>query len=71
MKMLQCVNLDIATDHIMACFVLHNFMILNGEVLMDLEDAWNVPDDQLQQLMEGRATSAFKWINSGCSEEGR
>ncbi|XP_034236326.1 uncharacterized protein LOC117642351 [Thrips palmi] len=52
MKMLQCVNLDIATDHIMACFVLHNFMILNGEVLIDLEDAWEAPDDVLERLME-------------------
>ena len=34
MKFLHCVNLDIAVDHIMACFVLHNFMILHGEVML-------------------------------------
>jgi len=31
LKYLHCVNMDLAVDHIMSCFVLHNFMILNGE----------------------------------------
>ncbi|XP_034253687.1 putative nuclease HARBI1 [Thrips palmi] len=38
MKMLHVLNHEIAIDHITACFVLHNFMILNGEQLIDWDD---------------------------------
>ncbi|XP_052125219.1 uncharacterized protein LOC127749746 [Frankliniella occidentalis] len=34
MKHLESANVEIAVDHITACFVLHNFMILNGEKLL-------------------------------------
>ena len=34
MKSLHVLNMDVAVDHIMACFVLHNYMILEGEVLL-------------------------------------
>ncbi|KAE8738155.1 hypothetical protein FOCC_FOCC016375 [Frankliniella occidentalis] len=36
MKMLHTANLELAVDHIVSCFVLHNFMILNGEQLLDI-----------------------------------
>lgn len=32
--MLHSLNTEIAIDHFTACFVLHNFMILNGEKLL-------------------------------------
>ncbi|KAK3931707.1 Succinyl-diaminopimelate desuccinylase [Frankliniella fusca] len=38
MKYLYSANADLAVDHIVSCFVLHNFMILNGEKLIDLRD---------------------------------
>ena len=31
---MRSLNIDLAVDHIVSYFVLHNFMILNGEVLM-------------------------------------
>lgn len=32
--MLHVLNSEIAIDHFTACYVLHNFMILNGERLI-------------------------------------
>ena len=34
MKFMYSLNIELAVDHIVSCFVLHNFMILNGEVLI-------------------------------------
>ncbi|KAK3915857.1 Putative nuclease [Frankliniella fusca] len=38
MKMLHSYNIDIAIDYFTASYMLHNFMILNGEEIMNLDD---------------------------------
>lgn len=38
LKFLHARNQDIVTDHIVACFVLHNFLILNGEPMLQPDE---------------------------------
>ncbi|KAE8738272.1 hypothetical protein FOCC_FOCC016248 [Frankliniella occidentalis] len=54
MKMLECSHIDLAIDHFTASYVLHNFMILNGERMMDLDQ----PDQFLPLLEENRNVNA-------------
>ncbi|KAK3911312.1 Protein ANTAGONIST OF LIKE HETEROCHROMATIN PROTEIN 1 [Frankliniella fusca] len=47
MKMLHSCNIELAVDHFTASYVLHNFMILNGEKLIDLDpDDGFIPDEE-------------------------
>ncbi|KAK3918215.1 Putative nuclease [Frankliniella fusca] len=47
-RMLESSNIDLAVDHFTASYVLHNFMILNGEEIMNLDQ----PDQFPQRLLE-------------------
>ncbi|KAK3911041.1 Protein ANTAGONIST OF LIKE HETEROCHROMATIN PROTEIN 1, partial [Frankliniella fusca] len=66
MKMLHTANLDIAVDHIVSCFVLHNFMILNGEKLLDLTEndptLWRMMKMKMIIIMMAWMQGSINWL---------